>query len=236
MNNNSVKNVTPAKNAGLVSFFQKTYLYMTIALAITAISALIFARFFPQQIISLYGQRGVTVGLLTFAIQMFIIIKIQRWSSKNPSRAFGLLIAFSLINGISFSLYFMIFSLPSLFTTFLSTAALFGGMAIYGLVTKRDLSGMQPILFGVLFGFIIAALSNLFFNSSALQWILSFVGVILFSAFTAFDNNTLKSMYLQQEGRSASMTGLAISGALRLYLDFINLFTSLLNFTGSSRN
>ena len=234
--NNSVKDVTPATNAGLASFFQKTYLYMTIALSVTAFTAYALANFFPAQMARLLSGVGIIGSIAIFAIQMLIIMTIQRWAFENSARAFGLLIAFSLLNGITFSMIVMSFSTQSLVTTFVSTAALFGGMAAYGMITKRDLSGMRPILFGALIGFIVAILVNLFLQSGLLQLVMSFIGVILFSAFTAYDNNNLKNMYMQMEGRVNDMTGLAISGALHLYLDFVNLFTSLLRFTGSSRN
>lgn len=234
--NNSAKDVTPAKNAGLVSFFQKTYLYMALALVVTALTSWVMATFFTEATIRILGSFGIFGAIALFALQMVLVVVIQRSSTNNPARAFGLLLAFSVLNGVTLSSIFLFFTTASLVTTFLSAAAMFAGMAAYGLITKRDLSGMAPILFGVLIGFIVAALANLFLHSGTLQFILSFVGVILFSAYTAYDNNRLKNIYFQLEGRVNDMTGIAVSGALSLYLDFINLFTSLLQFTGSSRN
>jgi FtsH-binding integral membrane protein len=235
--NNQPKDVTPAATSGLTAFFQRTYLYMTAALFVTAFTSWILANVFPTQTMRLVGSLGIIGAIVLIGLQLLIVMMIQKATMQNPARAFGLLLAFSVFNGVTLSMIFMMFTAQSLATTFLSTAAMFGGMAAYGMVTKRDLAGFRPILFGTLIGLIVSGLLNaIFFHSSTLVIITSFIGVILFAAFTAYDNNRLKRTYMMLEDRGIDATGLAVSGALSLYLDFINLFTSLLQFMGVSRD
>jgi FtsH-binding integral membrane protein len=117
---------------------------------------------------------------------------------------------------------------------FFITAAMFGSLSLYGYTTKRDLSPMRAFLFMGLIGLIIALLVNMFFLSSMLHWVLSVIGVLVFAGYTAYDTQQIKEMYYVGDG-TAVASRKAIMGALRLYLDFLNMFIFLLHLFGSSR-
>ena len=124
-----------------------------------------------------------------------------------------------------------IYTGASVTMAFVSAAAVFGGMAAYGIFTKRDLTGMGSILFGLLIGLVVASVVNILFYNGIVSLLISGVSVIVFSLYTAYDNQNLKLMYSQFAGQ-ADTTGLAVNGALRLYLDFVNLFFALIRIFG----
>ena len=133
---------------------------------------------------------------------------------------------------------FLAYTRTSIAGTFFITAGMFGAMSVYGLVTKRDLSGMGSFLFMGLVGIIIASIVNIFLQSSAVYWMISMIGVLVFVGLTAYDVQRIKTIGEQgimSQGEEMIKKG-AIMGALTLYLDFINLFLMLLRFFGSSRN
>ncbi len=134
--------------------------------------------------------------------------------------------------GLSLSSIFLIYTGASIVQTFFVTAASFGALSLYGYTTKRSLSAMGSFLMMGLFGLIIASLVNLFLASSALDFAISVIGVLIFAGLTAYDTQSIKESY--HEAHSSEASGrLAIMGALRLYLDFINLFLFLLRFLGN---
>ena len=133
----------------------------------------------------------------------------------------------------------MVTPIGTLATAFLTTAFLFAGMALYGVTTKKSMASMSSILFGSLIALIIGGIINLFFFNSIVYMFLSVVGVIVFALFTAYDMNRLKAMYMQFAGDADMEQGMAVSGALSLYMDFINLFIYMIQlFTafGGSRD
>jgi hypothetical protein len=133
---------------------------------------------------------------------------------------------------------FLAYTSSSIAGTFFITAGMFGAMAVYGLVTKRDLSGWGSFLFMGLIGIIIASIVNIFLKSSAMYWVISLIGVFIFTALTAYDVQSIKKIGeegIMAQGEEAIRKG-SIMGALRLYLDFINLFLMLLRFFGGSRD
>ena len=134
--------------------------------------------------------------------------------------------------GLSLSSIFLIYTGQSIVQTFFVTAASFGGLSLYGYTTKRDLSGMGSFLIMGLFGLIIASIVNIFLGSSALDFAISVIGVLIFAGLTAWDTQKIKEMYFEADG--AEVAGRkAIMGALTLYLDFINLFLFMLRFLGN---
>jgi FtsH-binding integral membrane protein len=142
------------------------------------------------------------------------------------------------VNGLTLSTIFLRYTGSSIAGTFFITAGMFGAMAVYGVVTKRDLSGLGSFLFMGLIGIIIASLVNMFMQSSALSWVISMAGVLVFTGLTAYDVQRIKTMGEQgimAQGDEMIKKG-SIMGALALYLDFINLFLSLLSFFGGSRD
>jgi FtsH-binding integral membrane protein len=140
--------------------------------------------------------------------------------------------AFAVVMGLSMSSIFLVFTGVSIAQTFFATAAAFVGLSLYGYTTRRDLSGFGTFLIMGVVGILVAMLLNMFLQSSALQLVISIVGVLIFAGLTAYDTQRLKSMYAYIAG--TDMMGKAvIMGALSLYLDFVNMFTFLLNLLGS---
>jgi uncharacterized protein len=139
------------------------------------------------------------------------------------------------VMGLSLSFIFIAFTLPSIATTFLVTAIAFAGLSLYGYTTKRDLSGMGTFLMMGLIGLIVASIVNIFLGSGALAFAISVIGVLIFAGLTAYDTQSIKNEYIEhaQHGDEAWLGKSAIMGALRLYMDFINMFMFLLQFLGN---
>jgi uncharacterized protein len=135
--------------------------------------------------------------------------------------------------GISLGIIFLVYTHTSIVRVFFITAASFGALSLWGYTTQRDLSGMGSFLIMGLFGIIIASLVNIFLASSALQWVISVVGVLVFSGLTAWDTQRLKNEYIYGAMEGEVLERSAIMGALSLYLDFLNLFTFLLQLMGA---
>lgn len=241
MNNfdfNTRRDVTGA-DEGMKLFFQKVYGFMAIALLVTAISGFIVQKFFLPQVVTLFT--GSWIGTIAVvAIELVLVGMIRGASIKNnPAKAFGLLMTFAVAQGLTLGILLAFYTSASVLAAFGSTAALFGGMAAYGFFTKKSLAGMGPILFGLLIGLIVASLINIFMASSGLQLLVSFASVIIFALYTAYDNNMLRQNYVQMAGQGADdsqLTGIAVVGALMLYMDFINIFYSLLQLFGDQRD
>ncbi|WEV55033.1 Bax inhibitor-1/YccA family protein [Leuconostocaceae bacterium ESL0723] len=236
MDNFNTRRDVTGSDEGLRAFFQRMYTYMTIALGVTAITGWIVEAFFLSAVNRLLA--GNFIGLIVIiAAEFAIIYGIQRASAENPGRAFGLMMLFSVIQGLFLGSILAVYTHASVLSAFLSTAAIFGSMAAYGYFTKRSLAGLGPILFGGLIALIVASVLNIFIASSLWSFVVSLIAVVLFALYTAYDNNQLKALYAQlsAEGQE-DMTGLAIIGALTLYLDFINMFYALIRLTGDSNN
>lgn len=228
-NMNARRDVTGV-DEGMRAFFKQTYSFMGIAVLLTAVTGFIVQNFFLEQVAKLLV--GNVIGLLALlGIQMLIITMIGRATFKNPARAFGLLMAFAVVEGLTLGVLLAVYTGASVMMAFVSASAVFGGMASYGVFTKRDLTGLGSILFGLLIGLLIASIANMFFYSGIVSLLLSWASVVVFSLFTAYDNQNLKVMYSQFAGQ-ADTTGLAVNGALRLYLDFVNIFFALLRIFG----
>lgn len=235
---NARRDVTGA-DEGMKTFFQRVYGYMAIALAVTAVAGYIVQHFFLAQVARLFI--GSWVGFAAVMVVELVIVAMIRNASfaGNPAKSFGLLMAFSAVQGLTLGLLLAIYTAASVGAAFISTAALFGGMALYGYFSKRSMASMQPILFGLLIGIIVASVINLFMGSSVFQTLISIATVIVFALYTAYDNNTLRDAYVQLSANGAGetqTTSLAVSGALMLYLDFMNIFYALIQLFGDNRN
>ena len=175
------------------------------------------------------------IALGTLGLVFFLSARIDKIQASTASALF---IVYSLLNGLFFSTVFLTYTGSSIAGTFFITAGMFGGMAVYGLITKRDLSGFGSFLFMGLIGIIIASVVNIFLQSSSMSWMISMIGVLVFTGLTAYDVQKIKRMGeegIMSQGQEAITKG-SIMGALALYLDFINLFLMLLRFFGGSRN
>ncbi|RCL03653.1 MAG: putative membrane protein [Candidatus Tokpelaia sp. JSC161] len=215
---------------GLRSYMLSVYNMMTIGLVITAISARIMASLTNN---SPTFEQAVYSSPLRFIIMcaplcavLFLSFNIQNLSTRTARTLFFI---YSGLIGISLSSIFLFYTNTSITQTFFITAASFGSLSLYGYTTKRDLRPLGSFLFISTIGLLIANLISIFFNSSGLQFAISIIGIILFAGLTAYDTQIIKEMYY--EGDSGDATGRKIvMGALKLYLDFINMFLFLLHF------
>ena len=216
------------------ALMQKVYTWMTLALAITALTAYVtmqneglFYAIFSSQL-TVWGLFGGELLLVTV-----LSSEIHRLSFPVAGLLFAL---YSMLNGMTFSAILFLYTSESIATTFLVTAGTFGSMSLIGLFSKRDLTGMGRFFFMMLIGLIIATLVNLFLQSTALMWICSMAGVIIFSGLTAYDTQKMKDV-LQQAEQMEQTDALKVSllCSLTLYLDFINLFLYLLRFFGNRK-
>ena len=223
---------------GLRSYMLKVYNLMALGLAITGIAAYgSFAMAFDNGQLTAFGQAIYlsplkwVVMLAPLALVFFLSFRIHKMSVGAAQTTFWI---YAGLMGLSLSSIFLIYTGQSITQTFFVTAASFGALSLFGYTTKRDLSAMGSFLIMGLFGLIIASLVNIFLQSSALEFAISAIGVLVFAGLTAWDTQKIKESYYEADG--ADMAGRkAIMGALTLYLDFINLFLFLLRFMGSNR-
>ena len=222
---------------GLNSFFKKVYTYMALALLVTAVTAYLGITMFARQIATIFSSP--ISSIIMIGVVFGFVYLFGKRVYQNPAQAFGMLMGFAVLNGLMFTVIGMVTPIGTLATAFLTTAFLFAGMALYGVTTKKSMASMSSILFGSLIALIIGGIINLFFFNSIVYMFLSVVGVIVVALFTAYDMNRLKAMYMQFAGDADMEQGMAVSGALSLYMDFINLFIYMIQlFTafGGSRD
>lgn len=208
---------------------RKTFGWMALCLLITALAAMgvVNSGLFYQ-----IASSG-AMWLLIIAELVVVFVLSARIHKMSVTTATIMLIVYSALNGATLSVIFVVYSLGSIAKTFFITTGMFGVMALVGATTKRDLSKMGSILFMALIGLIIASLVNLFLRSSGLDWIISLIGVVLFTALTAYDVQRVKRLATESDLYDDTQVGrLAVISALSLYLDFINLFLYLLRFFG----
>jgi FtsH-binding integral membrane protein len=183
----------------------------------------------------LYSNQAILWGLLIaeFALVFGITAAINKLSLTTATLLFVL---YSVINGATLSSIFLVYTTSSIASVFFITAGTFAAMALFGYTTKKDLTALGPILLMGLLGIIIASVVNMFVDSSGLNLIVSYLGVLIFVGLTAYDSQKIKQMMLQAPDAGEGMQKLALLGALSLYLDFINLFLYLLRIIGSNRD
>jgi FtsH-binding integral membrane protein len=227
------------KTAGIIaqSFLANVFTYMSAALAITGIVAYWFGS--DDSLISLmYSAEG---GMnffgyfVLFAPLGLVLLMSSRFQKLSSVALVILFILFSVLMGMSMSSIFIIYTGSSIFTTFFITAGTFSVMAILGYTTKTDLTKFGSILMMGLIGLVIAMVVNLFMKSEMVGYIISGIGVLIFTGLTAYDVQKLKRIGSGVEYGTDETNKLAIMGALNLYLDFINLFLFLLRFTGNRK-
>ena len=229
---------------GLRAYMLKVYNYMTTGLLLTGLVAYFFGK---ASIVT--GEMGQIVGVTSIGALLFgsplkwvvmlaplgfvfyLSAKINKMSVSSAQITFWI---FSAIMGLSLASIFIVYTQASIARVFFISSGTFAAMSLYGYTTKKDLTKLGGLLFMGLIGIIIASLVNLFFQSSALHFAISVIGVLVFVGLTAYDTQSIKNMYYA--GDSESVGGKkALMGALRLYLDFINLFIMLLRLFGQRR-
>ncbi len=209
---------------------RKVYVWMTMALVITGLTAYGVATS-PGILQAIYTNQILFWGLIIaeFALVIGVSAAINKLSLTTATLMF---ILYSVINGALMSYIFLAYTASSIATVFFITAGTFAAMAIIGYTTKTDLTSLGKILMMALIGLIIATVVNLFIKSSGFTLILSYVGVLIFVGLTAYDSQKIKQMLLQAPDAGETAQKLALLGALSLYLDFINLFLYLLRIFG----
>jgi hypothetical protein len=237
-----------AIDEGLRAYMLRVYNYMAAGVAITGVVAYVTAFLsvasdpssavatlangtpLTQLGATLYGSPLKWVVMLApLGMVFFLSARMNRMSVGAAQMAFW---AFAGLMGLSLASIFMVYAGESITRVFFISAAAFGGLSLYGYTTKKDLSGWGSFLIMGLIGIIIAMLVNIFLQSSAMQFAISVIGVLVFAGLTAYDTQKIKEMYSEGDG-AAVMGKKAIMGALRLYLDFINLFIMLLSLFGN---
>ena len=209
---------------------QRTFLWMTLGLAITAFAGLLAADtgFVNTIALTFWG-----FVILELVLVYFLSARIEKMSMPVATACFAV---YAALNGLTLSPMFRVYGLGSLTTTFLSTARTFAAMALVGYTTRRDLTKLGSLLTMALIGIIIASVVNIFVGSSWLGYVTSYAGVVIFVGLTAYDTQKIKHMLLATSQDEARTKRVALLGALSLYLDFINLFLFLLRIFGGRRD
>jgi FtsH-binding integral membrane protein len=229
-------------DAGLRAYMLRVYNYMLVGLGLTGGVAWLTANtpliniFYTQVqtgngVIAQPNILGWIAMIAPLGMVLFLSFRIQKMSFATAQLTFW---AYAALMGVSLSTILLLYTGASIAMTFFVTAGTFGAMSLYGYTTGRDLTGMGSFLMMGLIGLILASVVGMFFHSSQLQFVISVIGVLIFTGLTAYDSQNIKNMYYV--GDDGEMAGKkSIMGALRLYLDFVNLFLFLLRFMGNRR-
>jgi uncharacterized protein len=239
----SARQRTAAVDQGLRAYMLGVYNYMTLGLAVTGLVALGAAmgavtRTAAGLALTPFGELIFTSPfrwVVILAPLGFVFFMSARAEQMSAATARILFLAFAGLIGLSLASVFLVYTGASVARVFFITAAAFGGLSLYGYTTQRELSAFGSFLIMGLWGLVIAGLVNLFFQSSALQLALSIIGVLIFSGLTAWDTQAIKDEYFVGDGYEVAQKK-SIFGALRLYLDFINMFMALLRLFGDRNN
>jgi len=216
----------------VAAFMRGVYGWMCGGLAVTAITAWLVSSS-PMLTAAIFGNRMVfwILAIAQLGIVFTLSARVDRLAVGTASLLF---VAYSALTGVTLSAILLVYTGESVFTTFMVTAGMFGALAAYGTVTRRQLSGLGQFLFMGLIGLVLASIVGIFWHNDALQFVISFIGVIVFAGLTVYDAQRLKALAFATS--AGNVSGTTIVGALALYLDFINLFLFLLRFVGNRRD
>ena len=229
---------------GLRSYMLGVYNYMAGGIAVSGVAAYATVMAATGGATGAAGRAALTpfgqmlytsplkwvVMLMPLALVMFLSFRVYKMSTAATQVSFWL---FAVAMGVSLSSLFLVYKLGSIAQVFFVTAAAFAGLSLFGYTTKKDMSGWGSFLIMGVIGLVVAGLVNIFLQSSALQFAVSVLGVLIFAGLTAYDTQQIKDGYYQIAGDATLMAKGAIMGALNLYLDFINMFTSMLSLFGN---
>ena len=218
------------ERSGLNQFYAKVYAFVGIGTALSALVSALMLTTFQDVLVQLMLNARVWL-IVTGVVEVALVLFASGLALRNSPTAFPIFILYYAVNGFSLSFIVSLYLPGTVLTAFISSAALFFVMAIVGVVIKKDLSGIGRALIAALFGLILAMVVNIFLNSGLMDYIISIVMVLVFAGLIAWDNQKIRYVYEESDGQVA--TGWAISLALILYLDFINLFLSFLRIFGS---
>ena len=233
-NNYNDQTINVDSSAVSRSFVANVFSYMTLALVITGVAAYWFAAS-GNMLALLQGSSLLLWGIILAPIGMVLIMSFA-FNRLSFSALMGLFLAYSLVNGISLSVIFLVYSSAAISKVFFITAGLFATMAAVGYTTKTDLTKLGSILMMAVLGIVIASVVNYFMESAAFDYLISCVGVLVFTGLVAYDTQKVKRIGAGVEYGTATAGKLALMGALSLYLDFINLFLFLLRVFGGRRD
>lgn len=218
--------------SGLNSFLTRMYSMMTLAVLVSAISAYLTMTVFRTQVLTFFINHQAMTWVVLI-VPIFLALGISFRATRNPVASFVMLMALSIIYGIEFALIAGAYTRANIASAFFSTAAVFITMAVIGTMTKKNLNNLGSYASAALIGLIVAMIINMFLRNPMVSYVFSFIAVIIFTILTAWDAQKMKQIYLQY-GDDVSTNGLAIAGALQLYLDFVNLFLQFLQIFGFS--
>ena len=218
---------------GLREYLLRVYQYMAFALALTAVISMGAAS--SPEFLNIIHNTPLK-WVIVFAPLVMAFYMGSRLMSMSVTGAQTCLMIFATLMGLSLSSIFIFFTGESIARVFFITASTFGAMCIYGHSTKKDLTSMGSFLIMGVIGLLIASVVNIFMQSGAMQFVISIVGVLVFTLFTAYDSQRIKALYYQVQSNSLITQKLAIYGSLTLYMDFINLFIFLLQLFGVRRD
>ncbi|NIG98342.1 MAG: Bax inhibitor-1/YccA family protein [Serratia symbiotica] len=230
----SNSSIVERANSGIQAYMAQVYGWMSCGLLLTAFVSW-YAAQTPAILNFIFSSQITFFGLIIAQLALVFVISgmINRLIAALATSLFML---YSVLTGLTLSSIFIAYTYSSIASTFLVTAGMFGAMSLYGYTTKRDLSGFGSMLFMALIGIVLASLVNIWLKSSALMWVITYIGVAVFVSLTAYDTQKLKAMGEQfNTDDHDSLRKYAIVGALTLYLDFINLFLMLLRIFGNRR-
>ncbi|MDY6247943.1 MAG: Bax inhibitor-1/YccA family protein [Prevotella sp.] len=220
-------------SAAFPALMRKVYVWMAMALAITAITAYGVASS-PALTSLIFGNKLIFFGLIIaeLVLVFWVSARIEKLSLTKATLMF---IVYSVLNGATLATIFFAYSPEIITKTFFVTAGTFGAMAVYGYFTKSDLSSWGKLLIMAVIGLIIAGVVNIFLRNSLMDFVISVIGVLIFVGLTAYDSQKIKRMLMMQADMGETAQKVALMGALSLYLDFINLFLYLLRLFGRDR-
>lgn len=223
-----------AVSTAFPALMRKVFIWMALALVITGVTAYGVATT-PSLLVAIVTNKALFWGLIIAELALVFAVSgaINRLSLATATLLFVL---YSVVNGATLSVIFLAYSMPAIIQTFFITAGTFGVMALVGYTTKTDLTSLGKLLFMALIGLVIATVVNMFVGSTGFDYILSYVGVLIFVGLTAYDTQKIKQMCMQAPDAGEHMQKLALLGALSLYLDFINLFLYLLRIFGNNKD
>lgn len=216
------------------ALMRSVYYWMAGALTITGLTAMLVAN--SPALMNLIFTNTALVWILLIAEFVLVAVISAAINRISFSTATILFIIYSALNGVTLSSIFVLYTQGSIASTFFITAGMFVALALYGTVTKKDLSGIGRFLFMTLIGLIIASIVNIFMHSEMLYWITTAIGVVIFAGLTAWDAQKIQQMAAEAAEVNESTQKMALLGALSLYLDFINLFLYLLRIFGRRSN
>lgn len=218
------------ERSGLNQFYAKVYAFVGLGIGLSALVSGLMLTTFQDLLVQIMMNARVWLIAAGF-VEVALVYVASSMALKNSPAALPIFLLYSVLNGFTLSFVVSLYTPGTVLTAFVSSAALFFVMALIGVVIKKDLSGMGRALLAALVGLILAMIVNIFLNSSLFDYIISIIMVFVFAGLIAWDNQKIRYVYEESGGQVA--TGWAVSLALSLYLDFINVFLSLLRIFGS---